>query len=116
MPVRSLHSPILRWPNKAEVDAAFRAWAARLLASDPNVRRAGYFGSYSTGTWGVGSDLDIVLVVRADDRAPHQRTRPETSQLPVDSDVLIYTEQEFATMLASTMRMGQVLRDEVTWA
>lgn len=116
MPVRSLHSPILRWPNKAEVDSAFRKWAAAVLAADSNVMRAGYFGSYSKGNWGVGSDLDIVLVVHADERPPYQRVRPDTSELPVDSDVLVYTEQEFDAMVASTMRMGRVLRDEVTWA
>ena len=63
MPVRSLSSPVLRWPDKREVDQAVRRWSERAVASRPDILRVGYFGSYARGDWGVGSDLDLVIIV-----------------------------------------------------
>ena len=63
MPVRSLNSPVLVWPDREQVDQAVRRWAAEELRRRPALRRLGYFGSYARGDWGVGSDLDLVAVV-----------------------------------------------------
>ena len=69
MPVRSLSSPVLKWPDRGQVDAAVRAWVARVArAHDEQLVRAGYFGSYARDDWGVGSDVDLVLVVGRSDK------------------------------------------------
>ncbi|MDP8928578.1 MAG: hypothetical protein M3O70_08410 [Actinomycetota bacterium] len=57
MPVRSLSSPVLRWPDAPTVDAALGRWALDLAGKRPEVERIGYFGSYAHGSWGVGSNV-----------------------------------------------------------
>src|SRR5207237_604666 len=108
MPVRSLNSSILRWPDKAVVISAFRAWAEAEAAARPEVERIGYFGSYARGNWGVGSDLDVVVVVDSSDEPFMRRAlawRPES--LPVLVDLLVYTTAELP-------RIG-MLRENVVW-
>ncbi len=46
MPVRSLNSSVLVWPDRATVDRAARAWAAAVARGRGELRRLGYCGSY----------------------------------------------------------------------
>lgn len=62
MPVRSSSSSLLRWPDREAVHTALEAWAREEAAEEPRLRRMGYFGSYARDEWGVGSDLDVVLI------------------------------------------------------
>jgi predicted nucleotidyltransferase len=48
MPVRSLNSPVLIWPDAESVDLAARRWAEH-ASQNPEVVRIGYFGSYARG-------------------------------------------------------------------
>jgi len=66
MPVRSLRSPVLQWPPEAEVVAALRRWARDLDL--PGLVALGCHGSYARGEAGVGSDLDLVLIVEQSDQ------------------------------------------------
>lgn len=96
MPTRSLRSSVLRWPDAATVDAAARAWGAAQLAAQPGIEWIGYFGSYARGDWGVGSDLDIVVVVDATSEPFERRALAfETGALPVPADVVVYTAAEW---------------------
>jgi len=74
MPVRSLNSSVLVWPDRATVDRAVRAWAASIGPGRHDGQRIGYFGSYARGDWGVGSDLDLIAasarLTRRLNRAP----------------------------------------------
>jgi uncharacterized protein len=63
MPVPSLTSSVLRWPDSGAVDRAVRAWAERAGTTRRGVRRIGYFGSYARGDWGPGSDLDLIVIM-----------------------------------------------------
>ena len=113
MPVRSLNSSILKWPDRATVHQAVQKWARRLADEQPRVCRIGYFGSYARGDWGVGSDLDVVVIVdRAEDQFETRGASVDASSLPVPADVLIYTSDEWATLRG---RMREVLREEVVW-
>lgn len=116
MPVRSLRSSVMRWPAKPEVDAAARAWAARLAAADPRVRAVGYIGSYARGDAGPGSDLDLVVLLT--DRAdPPTGARPAwaTERLPVPADVILYTLGEWDRLPHSQPRLAGVVRAETVW-
>jgi nucleotidyltransferase-like protein len=115
MPVRSLASSVLRWPDAAAVDQALRRWADRIARDGPGVRRIGYFGSYARGDWGVGSDVDVVVVVESS-ALPFER-RPlewDTMELPLPADVLVYTEDEWRS-LDPSRRFTRTLQRETVW-
>jgi predicted nucleotidyltransferase len=84
------------------VETALRGWAARMAAARPEIRRIGYFGSYARGDWGVGSDLDLIVVVEASDEPFLRRAANwDTGPLPVPTDLLVYTEDEWRKLRAS---------------
>jgi len=106
---------VLKWPDREEVDAAVRAWAARVASSRPDVLRVGYFGSYARGDCGVGSDLDLVIVVKGTKEPFHLRGSGwDTTELPVPAEVLVYTEEEWAE-LPERSRFGRDLREGTVW-
>ena len=73
-----------------------RAWAAEAGAARPEVTRIGYFGSYARGNWGVGSDLDVAIVVeRAETPFERRGARWDTNGLPAPAEVFEYTEEEW---------------------
>lgn len=103
MPVRSLNSSVLKWPDRQTVDAAVRQWAADAAARRCDVALIAYFGSYARGDWGAGSDADILVVLK-DTPIPFERRGAEwdASALPVPAEVLVYTEDEWERMKAET--------------
>ena len=116
MPVRSLSSSVLRWPERNHVIAEFSRWAEQ-CSQFPDVVGIGYFGSYAVGAEGVGSDLDIVLIL-SDSTEPFERRsiHCDTTSLPVPTDLLVYTLKEYRKLVAGSTRFGAVLRDQVIWA
>ena len=116
MPVRSLRSSILRWPDRSDVDSAVRAWAREQARIRPGLVRPGYFGSYATGNWGVGSDLDSVAVVASCARPFGERALEwDLTKLPVPAEILIYTTAEWARVLQKQDRFARVMSKEVVW-
>ena len=115
MPVRSLSSSVLKWPPSSAVTRAADSWV-RQLQKEGRIVRGGYFGSYARGDSGVGSDIDIVLVVAGDERPFEMRaSRFDTTHLPVPADLLVYTENEWAGLIRSDSRFGRTMRDETVW-
>ena len=74
MPVRPCTTSVFRWPDAREVDGAVRRWAAALGQAHADVLRIGYIGSYARGDWGVGSDIDLFVLVERSDRPFEQRS------------------------------------------
>ena len=115
MPVRSLNSSVVVWPDRQAVEAALRWWAEETARHRPELVRVGYFGSYARGDWGVGSDLDVVLVVaRAEFPFTRRAAAWDLTRLPVPTDVLVYTEDEWRR-LDPASRFGRMLALEVVW-
>jgi uncharacterized protein len=115
MPVRSLSSSVLKWPNKQSVDSAVRSWAEKVSQERKDVQKIGYFGSYARGDWGVGSDLDIVVILDRSDKPMERRAADwDTKDLPVPSDLLIYTIEEWQNM-KDEGRLGRTLKQEAVW-
>jgi len=116
MPVRSLTSSVLRWPDADTVRRAAEAWAAALAEAAPEVVSIGYFGSYARGDAGVGSDLDLVVVVR-ESGVPFERRGAmwPLESLPVPADLLVYTDAEWSKLADRSPRFAQVLHDETRW-
>ena len=116
MPVRSLNSSVLVWPNRAQVDEAIRRWAEAALASHPDVRRLGYFGSYARADWGFGSDLDLLAIVAASDEPRERRAVGwDLAALPVPAEILIYTEREWSDLAAVGGRFWRTLEKDAVW-
>ena len=116
MPVRSSSSSILKWPDREAVERALRDWASVAARQRPDLQRVGYLGSYARGDWGVGSDLDVVLVLR-DATAPFMSRAQEwdLTGLPVPADVLVYSNGEWAKLVAGTGRFCRVASEETVW-
>ncbi len=116
MPVRSLRSSVLRWPDTETVHRAAVAWSRALAAAYPEIVAVGYFGSYARGEAGVGSDLDVIVLVR-DSGLPFERraARWGTEALPVPVDLLVYTLNEWADLPRRSRRFGRMLGEETVW-
>lgn len=115
MPVRSLRSSVIKWPDAPTVDAAVRGWSEQVMRRRQDVARIGYFGSYARGDWGVGSDLDLVIVVTRS-ALPFERRAVEwdVTGLPVPADVLVYTREEWEA-LDRQSRFYRTLANEAVW-
>ncbi len=110
MPVRSLSSRVLKWPDRASVLDAAAAWARELYAGDANVLRVGCFGSYARGDAGVGSDLDLLIVVRG-----RGDSIPDATRLPVPVDSLIFSQGEWDALQRAGGRLARTLEQEAIW-
>ena len=116
MPVRSLNSPVLKWPRRDEVKKALLQWVNTKLATYPEIIRLGYFGSFARDNWGVGSDLDLIAIIQ--DSAIAFERRPLTwnlDMLPVPADILIYTRKEWQDMLKKGGRFVDMIEKEAVW-
>jgi len=116
MPLRSLRSSVLVWPTRAEVESGLRQWAAHQARLRPELARVGYFGSYARGDWGVGSDVDIILLLSTSETPVQRRALAwDATTLPVPADLVIYTVGEWNALLASGRKFGRTLVSEVVW-
>jgi predicted nucleotidyltransferase len=114
MPVRSLNSPVLIWPDAESVDLAARRWAEH-ASQNPEVVRIGYFGSYARGDWGPGSDLDLLIIVKqAEELFERRAIRWDTTDLPVPAEALVYTAREWESVAARS-KFGRTVSREVVW-
>ena len=115
MPVRSLSSSVMKWPDLATVTEALRRWVGRAVQGRGEVMRVGFFGSYARGDWGVGSDLDLLIIV-SDAGLPFERRAIEwdATDLPVPADVLVYTVDEWESMRRDNP-FGRRLARETHW-
>lgn len=116
MPVRSLNSSVLRWPDRHQVVQALAGWTVREALRHAGLLRLGYFGSYARGDYGVGSDLDLVAVIE-DSSEPFSRRALgwDLSSLPVPAELLVYTQDEWGRLQTEGSRFAQTLQRETRW-
>ena len=116
MPVRSLSSSVLRWPDANEVDSAVREWARAKANEHDLLIFLGYFGSYARGDAGVGSDLDLVAIVESSPRPFERRALDwNLSPLPLPAEILVYTQEEWDRIQSEGSRFARTLAEETVW-
>jgi predicted nucleotidyltransferase len=112
-------SPGVRIFKAIERDQVLRelgAWAAEQRSVHPQVRKLGLFGSYATGRYAPGSDIDLLVIVAESDE-PRWFMRGsafETTELSVGADLFVYTEAEAARLTESSAWFRHILQ-EVVW-
>lgn len=116
MPVRSLRSSVLKWPDRRTVHEAVLAWSAKLASARSDIQRIGYFGSYARGDWGIGSDLDLVVVLDASEAPFGARSLgDEILELPVGVDLLVYTADEWRALEERESKFYKTIMEEAVW-
>ena len=100
--------PVLRWPSSDQVIEQATSWAARQCRRNPDLLAIGMFGSYGRGDAGVGSDLDLVLILQACALPIWERLRRwDTGSLPLACDLLVYSRQEWQTLPTWNSRLAE---------
>ena len=86
---------MVRWAEPEGVEKAVRSFAQDLRARFPSVSRVLWYGSWVSGTPTPSSDVDLCIVLRADQRRPRDRV-PEflPARFPVGMDLIVLTETE----------------------
>jgi uncharacterized protein len=116
MPVRSLRSSVLKWPDRRSVEKALARWARQVEQAQPAVRGIGCFGSYARGDWGVGSDLDLLIILTDSDQPRERRALAfDKERLPVPADLLVFTLEEWRALRGSGSRFSRVVARELIW-
>ena len=116
MPVRSLNSSVFKWPDRSEVDRSVRGWAQEAVNRREGIIKLGYFGSYARGDWGVGSDLDLVVIVdHAAEPFERRSLTWDLSPLPVPAELLVYTSAEWQSLRKEGGRFARTLEEETIW-
>jgi predicted nucleotidyltransferase len=93
-----------------------RQWAAEIAQHDAHIRRVGYTGSYARGDWGVGSDLDVLIVVDESQQPFMKRALAwDTSALPVPTDVMVYTQLEWEALARQNSRFYRDAAGQAVW-
>ncbi len=119
MPVRSLNSRIVKWPDRQEVEVAIRSNAAAIVRAEPRLRALGYFGTYARNEWGVGSDVDLVAVLDVPSEEPTpgalELDWTRDLHLPVPHDLFTYSVTDLRRMAEDEMRFAGMLASETVW-
>lgn len=72
------------------------------------------FGSYGSGTAGVGRDLDLLLIDSAALGPQQQRLlKWPLGQLPLSCDALVLSQAEFNRLMDSGTRMARELQQDL---
>lgn len=102
--------------GRAAVHEAVVRWADEEARRQQGVVALGSFGSYARGTWGVGSDVGLIAIVRSSEHGFESRSVAwDTTALPVPAELLVYTTNEWRRLVARGDRFSRVLTNEVVW-
>ena len=116
MPVRSLSSPVLKWPDRDTVLEAVSSWSKEAAEAHPEVEALALYGSYARGDWGVGSDVDLLALVSSSDTLFERRSLAwDLGSLPVPGQLVIYTREEWEGLRERGARIVRTVEDEGIW-
>jgi hypothetical protein len=108
--------PVLRWPSSEQVIDQATAWAKAQQQQNPDLLAVGLYGSYGRGDAGVGSDLDLVLILEACSLPIWERLRRwDTGSLLLACDLLVYSRPEWQSLPQWNPRLAEALRYDTRW-
>ena len=82
----------------------------------PEILQVGYIGSYARGDWGVGSDLDLIVIIESSEEPFWKRALDfDIKQFPVPVDLLVYTQQEWQEMAKQSGHFFRTVQSEAVW-
>ncbi len=97
MRTASSGTAVIRWADYEAVEYATRQLADRIREQHDQVRAIHWYGSWPAGTATPSSDVDLCIIIEADDRPPRTRTPdylPGRFPVPLDLTVLTAAEWE----------------------
>ena len=116
MPMPFFTGPVLRWPRSELVIDQATAWARTQQHQNPDLLAIGVFGSYGRGDAGVGSDLDLLLILESCTLPIWERLRRwDTGSLPLACDLLVYSLKEWQTLPQWNPRLAEALGHDTRW-
>lgn len=116
MPVSSPPGSVLRWPSAAEVLRAAGCWSEQQQHGHPDLLAVGVFGSYGRGDAGVGSDLDLLLILKECSEPIWERLRRwDTGSLPLACDLLVYSLAEWRSLPGWNPLLAAALQQDTRW-
>lgn len=90
---------MVRWADPERIGDAVRAYADDVRRRRPEVSRIYWYGSWVSGQATPLSDVDLCLVVDADERAPRDRVPHYLpGRFPVGVDLVVVTEEEMTEL------------------
>jgi len=82
----------------------------------PDILQVGYIGSYARGDWGVGSDLDLIVILESNEEPFWRRALDYNfEEFPVPADLLVYTQQEWHEMAEQSGLFYRTVQSEAVW-
>ena len=116
MPVRSLSSSVLKWPEQDKVHEAVCTWVKNQAVQRPEILQVGYIGSYARGDWGVGSDLDLIMIIDSSEEPFWRRVLDfDFKGFSVPVDILVYTQQEWREIAEQSSLFYRTVEAEAVW-
>ena len=96
---QSSHSVKIRFADKEAVFRGLSRYLDELKENHPEVEAVGLFGSYSTGDYSVGSDVDLLVILKDSlIPLPDRIVAFLPTRFPVGVDVFPYTVEELRRM------------------
>jgi predicted nucleotidyltransferase len=102
--------------DRADVLRELRNWSRRVYRRDPRITRIGLFGSYATGNYGPGSDLDILIIVDSSEETRWflRSAAIDVRGLSIGADIFVYTVEETARLEKNSLWFQSIMR-EIVW-
>lgn len=101
MPVRSLHSSKIVWPTEDEVISSVKLFAKKVRSDFSQVIDIYLIGSYANQNAGVGSDIDLIIIVKNITEKKKLYLELPTEKLILSADVQVFSENDWLKMKGS---------------
>ncbi len=116
MTLNSSTSSTSDWPEPEVLHEELERWGETTAESESRVLRVGYVHSDDQTGGGVGSHLDLVLVMEEFDLPPAERVGMwDLGAVPVPAQTLVYTQEEWDELMETETPLSEKLKDGVVW-